>query len=448
MRNTHSNIIDALLIAVVVLLGLAVFASLLMPSLPRWALYLSLGGLAGVAMALAVARWVTRPDRLRAQQSHGILVIADESLAHLRRGLNKETAQAVCRIVLDHTDAAAVAITDAERILGFAGIGQGHHVAGNPILTEATRQALERNELQVLRTREEINCPHRDCLLRAGIVVPLHVRKRPVGSLKFYYTTARLLNETQLAMAQGLAQLLSTQLELAELDSQTELACRMELKALQAQINPHFLFNTINTIASLIRTDPPQARDLLREFAAFYRRTLEMSDDLITLEQELEYVRSYFRLEEARFGDRVRLEIRVDPAHLSLLVPAFVLQPLVENAIQHAKRSDRPLNIAVTSTIDDEYAALSVKDDGVGISSEDLGRLLEPGFGHGNGIALKNVHERLRGRFGPGSGVSVASAVGEGTTVTLLIVRTPEGDEPSRRLARQARPAAVTTSHV
>ncbi len=367
MRTSHSNLIDALLIAVIVLLGMAVFASLVLPSLPGWALYLSLGGLAGVAMALALARWITRPDRLRAQQSDGILEIADESLAHLRRGLSEETAQAVCRIVLERTDAAAIAVTNTSRILGFAGIGEGHHTAGEPFLTAATRAALEQNELRFLRTREDINCPERTCLLRAGIVVPLRVGKRPVGTLKFYYTTPRLLNETQFAMAEGLAQLLSTQLELSELDRQTALACRMELKALQAQINPHFLFNTINTIASLIRTDPPHARELLREFAAFYRQTLEMDEDLITLEQELHYVRSYFMFEEARFGDRVQLRVDIDPAHFDLLVPAFILQPIVENSIQHGMRADAPLHIQLISHIHDGFAILSVTDDGAGI---------------------------------------------------------------------------------
>ena len=433
VNKSHANLIDALLIAVVVVLGAAVAASYVAQSLPQWSLYLSLGGLAGVAMALTLARWITRPDRLRAQQSHGILVIADESLAHLRRGLSEETAREVCRIVLAHTDAAAVAITDTARILGFAGIGQDHHLVGSPILTAATQEALELNELSVLRTRDEINCPSRDCLLRAGIVVPLHVRRRPVGSLKFYYTTPRLLNETQLAMAEGLAHLLSTQLELSELDRQTALACSMELKALQAQINPHFLFNTINTIASLIRTDPPQARELLREFAVFYRRTLEMDDDLISLEQELEYVRSYFLFERARFGERVELGIAVDAAHLDLPVPAFVLQPLVENAVQHGMSAESALHISVNTTVDDDLALLSVTDDGIGMSDEDLRRILEPGFGKGSGIALKNVHDRLRGHFGPGSGISATSRPGSGTTVTLTIVRPNEasGRAPS-----------------
>ena len=134
---------------------------------------------------------------------------------------------------------------------------------------------IETGEHRVLATKNEIGCPRGDCLLTAAIVVPLEMRGCSAGTLKFYYTTPRLLNETQVAMVEGLAQMLSTQLELSELERQTELATRMELKALQAQINPHFLFNTINTIASLIRTDPTRARELLREFAAFYRRTLE-----------------------------------------------------------------------------------------------------------------------------------------------------------------------------
>ena len=433
MNRSHSNLIDALLIAAVVFLGLALSMSLVIPGLPGWALYLSLGGLAGVAMALTVARFVTRPDRLRALQSHRILVIADESLAHLRRGLSEETAQEVCRIVLAHTDAAAVAITDTNEILGFAGIGEDHHLVGSPILTAATREALETDQLSVLRTREEIDCPNRDCLLRAGIVVPLHIRKRPAGSLKFYYTTPRLLNETQLAMAEGLAHLLSTQLDIGELDHQTALACSMELKALQAQINPHFLFNTINTIASLIRTDPPQARELLREFASFYRRTLEMDDDLITLEQELEYARSYFLFERARFGERVQLSVAADAAHLNLLVPAFILQPLVENAVQHGMTAEAPLHVALTTSVDRDLALLSVTDDGAGMSEEDLERILEPGFGRGNGIALKNVHDRLRGHFGPGSGISASSRLGQGTTVTCVIVR-PREDQDQRTI--------------
>jgi two-component system sensor histidine kinase LytS len=151
-----------------------------------------------------------------------------------------------------------------------------------------------------------------------------------------------------------------------------------------------------------------------------------MSDDLITLEQEIGYVRSYFLFEEARFGNAVQLSVDVPPSHLDLLLPAFVLQPLVENSIQHGKRADSPLHVSLTCDVRGDFAMLSVTDDGAGIPDGDLNRILEPGFGKGNGIALKNVHERLRGHFGPGSGVSATSVLGTGTTVTLVIAHPPE----------------------
>jgi len=378
--------------------------------------------LTGLAIRALWASMAARPDHLRAMQSETILKIANESLSYFRQGLSRETAEAVCALVLRETEAAAVAITDRDTVLGFAGLGQDHHTTGGPIITRATREALEVNEHRILATKEEIGCPKRDCALKAAIVVPLEMRGQAVGTLKFYYTTPRLLNETQIAMVEGLARLLSTQLELSELDRQTALACSMELKALQAQINPHFLFNTINTIASLIRTDPPKARELLREFASFYRRTLENSDELITLDRELEYVRRYLTFERARFGEeRIRVTEDVDAAALDVLVPAFVLQPLVENAVQHGIRTEGPLHINLEGRGVSGGLDLIVRDDGKGISAEDLPRVLDPGFGRGLGIALKNVDDRLKGHFGPDSGLRVRSREGEGTTVRVTI---------------------------
>jgi two-component system sensor histidine kinase LytS len=230
-------------------------------------------------------------------------------------------------------------------------------------------------------------------------------------------------------MAEGLAQLLSTQLELSELDRSDRLAARMELKALQAQINPHFLFNTINTIASLIRTDAPRARDLLREFAAFYRRTLESGDELIPLARELEYARTYFHLEQARFGERIELIETVEHRHLRLLVPAFVVQPLVENAIQHGLRPEGTLHVRLSSAALGDHVTLTVSDDGVGMSHDAVSRALEPGSGKGTGIALRNVDDRLKGHYGPGSGISISSRHGQGTAVSLTIQRGAPTDE-------------------
>jgi LytS/YehU family sensor histidine kinase len=328
----------------------------------------------------------------------------------------------VCSIILAESDAVAVAITDRERILGFEGVGSDHHAVGGPLLTRATHEVLASGEYQVLTSRNEIGCEATDCPLVAAIVVPLIVRGRPEGTLKFYYAKPDDLEDTHGEMALGLARLLSTQLELAELDKQAQLAASMELQALQAQINPHFLFNTINTIASLIRTDPPEARRLLREFAAFYRRTLEHRQELITLEQELSYTEMYLTFEQARFGERFRVEERIPEEALAIEVPAFIIQPLVENALQHGMRGTGVLHVTIEADVSDGCLRVRVRDDGRGISAEDLPRVFEPGFGRGLGIALGNVDDRLRGHFGSGSGLSIESEEGRGTTVTMSIV--------------------------
>ncbi len=421
---SRTVVIDVLLVFTVTVIAIAAVVALVFP-VPRYAFVAAVSGLTLIAIGSLVARFITRPDHLQARQSHQTLAIANETITHLRQGLSPETAQAVCRLILERTEAAAVAITDTESVLGFSGIGEDHHHTGGPLLTRATRDALVANEHKILRSREEIGCTRRDCLLKAAIIVPLEMRGSPAGTLKFYYTTPRLLNETQVAMVEGLALLLSTQLELSELDRQTELACRMELKALQAQINPHFLFNTINTIAALIRTDPVAARHLLREFAFFYRRTLESEDELVRFARELEYVRAYLSFECARFGDRIRVSEEIDAEVLELEIPAFVVQPLVENAIQHGMPPNGGLNVRLTAHVHDATLLVKVIDDGRGIAPGDLPRVLEPGFGKGLGIALKNVDDRLKGHFGHGSGVKVRSEPGSGTEVTLLIVMEP-----------------------
>lgn len=239
--------------------------------------------------------------------------------------------------------------------------------------------------------------------------------------------------------------LLSTQLSSYELDRQAELTARAEVKALQAQVNPHFLFNTLNTIASFTRTDPTKARDLLREFSLFYRRTLENSErSLIPLSQELEQTRRYLKIEKARFGEERIVETEhVEPSCGELSVPSFLIQPIVENAVRHAMRDEGPLHVDVQVASDGDDILIAVADDGLGMDKAAADRLLAGATearssrsgdkSAGTGMALRNVAERVERFFGVGSGVEIVSKPGEGTCVTLRLVGA------RRRLARAGR---------
>ena len=228
----------------------------------------------------------------------------------------------------------------------------------------------------------------------------------------------------------GFSELLSTQLAIHELEIQKELTARAEVRALQAQINPHFLFNTLNTIASFTRTDPVRARELLREFSSFYRATLDNSGSLIPVTREVAQTKRYLTFEQARFGeDRIQATFEVDDDVADTPVPAFIIQPLVENAVRHALSDEGALHIAVrVRASGDEALSIEVADDGVGMDDETAARLFDASLpkpdaqapqGGGAGVAMRNISERIHRFYGPHSFARVASAPGEGTTVTL-----------------------------
>ena len=280
----RSALIETVITTIVALLVLVLFYSLLSEEPNILVASVALAGM--VTVAFAIIRSSFSPDKLRAQQTNKTLSLASQTLVYMRGGLSEQNCQEVCNILLPECQAMAVAMTDDKFVLGYAGAHAEAFPIGSAIHTPATHRVLASQTVEVFRSSEAFASASNP-LIPAGIVAPLVVRGVSVGTLKLYYESDVLIDETQRAIAEGLAQLLSTQLSIAELDRQVELATKAELQALQAQINPHFLFNTINTIASLIRTDPARARVLLREFAAFYRQTLENSNDLIPLDREL-----------------------------------------------------------------------------------------------------------------------------------------------------------------
>ena len=355
-----------------------------------------------------VIRLMMDPDSVRALQSDAMLQLASSMIDAMGDGLTEEASQEVCELLLPNTSAIAVALTNCESVLGYAGYQEAHNPAGIAIRTSATHECIRRG-----KTIEQNR-------IKAAIVEPLFVGGRVEGTLKFYYRDPRKITETQRSIAHGFAQLLATQMAAVEMETQRKLAASMELKMLQTQINPHFLFNTINTIASFIRTDPMKARTLLREFAVFYRRTLEDSTERISLARELDQVQRYFNFELARFGDaRLAFEVNASPALLDMMVPPFLVQPLVENAIKHAMPSEGKLTITVKADADGDDVVIVVSDDGVGMTEETCANITQVESSTGLGIAVKNVHDRMIGFFGPDAQMVYTSVLGEGTQVTL-----------------------------
>ena len=364
------------------------------------------------------------PDTHAARQSDEVLKLASRTLDCAKQGLTSQAAQQICELLLPETPAIAVAITDRENILGYAGYNEENNQPGRPIRTTATRETLEDGVPRILHNTNDIGLPMSSAKINAAIVQPLYIGNSIQGTLKFYYRRASQISQTQQSLAHGFAELLSTQMAAAALEEQVKLTTSMELKALQAQINPHFLFNTINTIASLIRTDPAKARLLLRDFASFYRSTLEDSSDLIPLERELKQVERYVSFEVARFGEeRLQLVEDIDPYIMDIEVPSFMIQPLVENAVQHAMKAEGKLTVTITGAVDDDYVIICVIDNGSGMSPETLATMMEKDSDTGLGIAVKNVKDRISGYFGPDSRMEVDSQLGAGTTVRFMLDR-------------------------
>ena len=346
--------------------------------------------------------------------------IGNEALPHLRQGLNRETAQHLADIIQRTAEVDAVAITDTQVVLGWSGKSCPQHQPGS-YLSETTRHTIHDRVMRTYDT-SALQGSYDECDLGTVVIAPLISHQQPVGSIKLYVATDNVLPSRILQHAEGIAQLLSLLMELVEADRQRTLAADARLEALQAQIRPHFLFNVLNTIIAFSRTDPDRARELLIELAGFFRRSLTHRGATITLKDEIEYVTTYLALEFARFGDRLRYRIRVDPRALDIPVPVLTLQPLVENAVVHGlAHCEKPGTVSVTARVQNDRLIIYVSDNGIGIPKAQQYEIFEMGRGNGMGLGLSNVAERMMGLYGPLYHLRLRSREGKGTTVRLTI---------------------------
>jgi len=366
-------------------------------------------------------------QKVQAQSAQQAIRLIQQTTELLREGLNTKTACKIAEIIQAETKAAAVAVTDTEKVLAFVGAGSDHHKVNTPIVTQPTLLAMSSLQTVIVNRREEIKCPHPNCPLTAMIDAPLMVDGQMRGSLKLCKINNEPISPYEAELIQGIADFLGLLLDRRQLDEQKIMLAQAEYNMLKAQVNPHFLFNTLGTIRALVRTAPENARARIKDLSDFLRRTLEHGADFVAIEEEIRIARSYIQLEQSRFGDRIQVKEEWTADLLACRVPVFILQPLVENAIKHgllAKEKGGTITMRLFQK--DGNLHVEVEDDGIGIPSERLSAirrfdrvsLRDPA---GTGIGLNNVHKRLKATFGPQYGLSIESTEGRGTLVQAVL---------------------------
>ncbi len=329
----------------------------------------------------------------------------------LRAGLTEAGATGAVRHLRTLLGTSAVALTDRARTLALDGSDHGHD-------TDAIRHVA--HVLAGGRTTVVggLACGA-DCPIRVAVGSAVVDGDVVVGALVAY---ARDSSAMLVRAVEEVAHWVSGQVELASADEQRTRLIEAELRALRAQISPHFVYNSLTAVASFTRTDPERARELLLEFADFSRYALRRGGEFTTLSDELRNTERYLVLEQARFGDRLRVSLRVAPEVLPIAVPFLVLQPLVENAVRHGLEGhDKPVRVSIEAADEGTDAAITIEDDGAGADPDVIRTALERGGLSGGSIGLGNVDARMRQVYGDAFGLVVETAVGAGTKVSFRV---------------------------
>ncbi|MBB6217732.1 two-component system sensor histidine kinase LytS [Anaerosolibacter carboniphilus] len=378
----------------------------------------------GVAIFISILDNIYQEqDRISAKAAQLALEIANKTLPYLKHGLDFNSAQRAGEIIYQMVDhISAVAITKEDTILTHVGLGIDHHKPKDHIMNRSTRAVLEMGIYGVLQNRKEIGCSCRDCKLMAAVTVPLKMKEEIIGTLVLYKEIENSITDVDIQLALGLAQLFSTQLEISEADEKIRLLEKAELKALQAQINPHFLFNAINTIISYTRTDIAIARKLLLDLGHYFRNNLQKVDEFIDFYDEIKNVQSYLAIEEARFSHRLKVNYDIGQ-DIRCQLPPLIIQPIVENAVKHGLLPRKEGGtIQIIASQNEMGTHIAIEDDGMGMDEEKIKNILDENCNN-SGIGIRNVDRRLKKIYGITCGLSMMSEIGKGTKVHFMIPR-------------------------
>ncbi len=353
-------------------------------------------------------------DKIGSAYSKQALRIAKKILGVLSKGLSQSSAEKIANIIIEETNVAAVAITDRENILAFVGVGDDHHKPGNQIASEYTREAIAENKIVFIDgSNGSYNCPlSEDCKLSTVLVVPMRVNEEVIGTIKLYELKNKFFLKINETLGEGIAELVANQLIAARYEYQKNMLTKSELNLIQAKINPHFLFNSINTIIAVSRWNADKARDLLMHLSNYFRKNLKRNANLSTIKEELDHVNSYLEIEKVRFQDHLKIFFEVDKTLLNIKIPTFTFQPLVENAIKHG----------VSKLLNNGEVRIKIfrNNGNLQVDIEDNGGLYVE-KNDKSGLGIKIVDKRIKHLVGDEYGVNIHCESDTKTIATILL---------------------------
>ncbi|MCT4584904.1 MAG: histidine kinase [Peptostreptococcaceae bacterium] len=349
----------------------------------------------GVFMViLIIEKLFEEKESIAGKEAKLALEIANKTLP-LFRDFNEYSFFNVCKIIRMSVDAYLVVITDKDKILASSNEGQKLNLKGNKIKSDETKFVLKTGKQKTVISEDGFDCDNIKGISKSGIIVPLTDGDEITGSLKIYFKSLDGLGYREKYLALGLSDLISTQIQLLKIQNLKDLANEAEIKALQNQINPHFLFNALNTIVSFIRIKPEKARELIIDLSTYLRYNIENANNLVDIKKELQQIRAYVNIEKARFKDKINVIYNYD-SNLDLKIPSLIIQPLVENSIKHGiLKSDNKGDIEIEIKKIDSGYKITVFDNGIGISKDRI-NLIKTNKLDKKHIGLFNVSKRLK----------------------------------------------------
>lgn len=371
---------------------------------------------AGMVLFVGVFKnLITEQEQKVGQKVSLTFDITQKCLPILQTGkFNEESCSKIGEIILDFSEDLAVVFTNTERIISV----NGKIDLQSDSLPEISCRVFKKQDVIVAEDVPEEDIFHQPLKSMIAISVPLVKNNEVFGSMIIFSRKYRLSYQSQILYADGLGKLFSTQFELADMEKHKELLVKAEYKALQSQINPHFIFNSLNTISSFVREKPDDARELLIALATYFRNSIKTKDALVSIYEEMEYVEAFLQLVMARFDDRLEIEMDIEKG-LDCMVPCLIVQPIVENAVLHGAMSRKIGKVGIKASQDGDKIKIVVSDNGHGIPQGVLEGLFKDSS-EDDSIGLGNVHKRLCYIYGKENGLDIQSTP-SGTTVNINI---------------------------